>query len=137
MFKVFFFFLPILQNNQKESYLEVWCCSFANTELMSDCKNVMHLFEIFLVVPCTNAIVPCTNAIVERLFSRMNCANTDFRNRLSRSRLDTCLRVGEDRSTSIEDCNPDRVIECWWNEKRWCLQCHNHTITLLKSTKIL
>ena len=119
------FILPILQNNQKESYLEIWHHSFANTELMSDCKNVMHLFEILLVVPFTNAIV-------ERLFSRMNRVKTDFRNRLSRSRLDTCLRVGEDRSTSIEDFNPDRVIECWWNEKRWCLQCRNHTITLLK-----
>ena len=88
MFKAFF--LPILQKNQKESYLEVWCRSFANTELlMSDCKNVMHLFEILLVVPLTNAIV-------ERLFSRMNCVKTDFCNRLSQSRLDTCLRVGED-----------------------------------------
>ena len=78
---------------------------------MSYRKNVMHLFEIFLVVPFTNALV-------ERLFSRMNRVKTDFRNRLSRSRLDTCLRVGEDRSTSIEDFNPDRVIECCWNEKR-------------------
>ena len=91
MFKAFFF--PILQNNQKESYLEVWCRSFANTELiMSDCKIVMHLFN-----------APFTNAILERLFSHMNRVKTDFRNRLSRSRLDTCLRVGEDRSTSIED----------------------------------
>ena len=116
--------MPILQNNQKESYLEIWCRSFANTELISDCKNVMHLFEILLAVPFTNAIV-------ERLFSCMNRVKTDFRNRLRRSRLDTCLPVGEDH-TSIEDFNPDRVIECWWNEKRWCLQCRNHTITLLK-----
>ena len=94
------FVLPILQNNQKESYLEIWRRSFANTELMSDCKDVMHLFEILLVVPFINAIV-------ERLFSHMNCVKTDFHNRLSRSRLDTCMRVGED-STSIEDFNPDR-----------------------------
>ena len=112
------FILPILQNNKKESYLEIWRRSFANTELMSDCKNVMHLFEILLVVPFTNAIV-------ERLFSRMNRVKTDFRNRLSRSRLDTCLRVGEDR-TSIEDFNEDRVIECWWNEKRLRLQSRPH-----------
>ena len=72
---------------------------------MSDCKNVMYLFEILIVVPFTNAIV-------EHLFSCMNRVKTDFRNRLSRSRLDTCLQVGEDRSTSIEDFNPDRVIEC-------------------------
>ena len=85
----------------------------------------MHLFEIL-------PVVPFTNAILERLFSCMNHVKTDFRNRLSRSRPDTCLRVGEDRSTSIEDFNPDRVIECWWNEKRWCLQSRNHTITFLK-----
>ena len=112
------FILPILQNNKKESYLEIWRRSFANTELMSDCKNVMHLYEILLVVPFTNAIV-------QRLFSRMNRVKTDFRNRLSRSRLDTCLRVGEDR-TSIEDFNEDRVIECWWNEKRLRLQSRPH-----------
>ena len=74
----------------------------------------MPLFEILLVVPFTNAIV-------ERLFLCMNHVKTDFRNRLSRSRLDTCLQVGED-STSIENFNPDCVIECWWNEKRQCLQ---------------
>ena len=101
--------MPILQNNQKESYLEICRRSFANAELMSDCKNVMDLFEILLVVPFTNAIA-------ERLFSRMNRVKIDVRNRLSRSRLDTCLRIGEDR-TSIEDFNQDRVIECWWNEK--------------------
>ena len=118
------FILPILQNNQKESYLEIWRRLFANTELMSDFKNVMHLFEILLVVPFANAIV-------ERLFSRMNRVKTDFRNRLSRSNLDTCLRVGEDR-TSIEDFNPDRVIEWWWNEKRRRLQSRPHNYPVKK-----
>ena len=117
------FILSILKNNQKESNMEIWRCSFANTELMSGCKNEMHLFEILLVVPFTNAIV-------ERLFSRMNHVKTDFCNKFSRSRLDTCVRVGEDR-TSIEDFNPDRVIECWWNEKSWRLQSRPHN-TLLK-----
>ena len=56
---------------------------------------------------------------------------TDFHNRLSRSRLDTCLRVGEDR-TSIEDFNPDRVIECWWNEKRRRLQSGPHNYLVKK-----
>ena len=78
------FLLSILKNNQKESNMEIWCRSFANTELMSGCKNVMHFFEILLVVPFTNAIV-------EHLFSCMNHVKTDFCNRLSRSRLDTCM----------------------------------------------
>ena len=60
----------------------------------------------------------------------MSRVKTDFCNRLSRSRLDTCLQVGEDR-TSIEDFNPDHVIECWWNEKRRRLQSrpHNYPVT--------
>ena len=81
---------------------------------MSDCEDVMHLFEILLVVPIRKAIV-------ESLFSRMNCVKTYFCNRLSRSRLDICLQVGEDH-TSIKDFNPDRVIECWRNKKRQHLQ---------------
>ena len=91
---------------------------------MPDCKNVMHLFEILLVVPLTNAIV-------EHLFSCMNRVKTDFRNRLNRSRLDTCQRVGED-STSIDDFNPDRVIECWWNEKWRRLQSRPHSYPVKK-----
>ena len=76
------FILTILQNNQNESYLGIWCRSFANKELMSDYKNVMHLFEILLVVLFTNTIVG-------RLFSHMNQVKTDFCNKLSRARLDT------------------------------------------------
>ena len=91
---------------------------------MSDCKNLMHLFEILLVAPFTNTIVG-------HLFSHMNRVKTDFRNRLSRSRLDTCLQVGEDR-TSIEDFNPDCVITCWWNKKRRQLQSRPHNYLVKK-----
>ena len=72
---------------------------------MAECRNIMHIFEILM-------IVPFTNAIVEHLFSRMNRVN----NRLSRSRLDTCLRVGEERP-SIKDFVSDHVINRWWTEK--------------------
>ena len=87
----------------------------------------MRLFEFLLVIPFTNAIV-------ERLFSRMNRVKTDFCNRLSRSRLDTCLGVGEDH-TSTEDFNPDSVIECWWNEKRRHLQSQPHNYLVKKLPK--
>ena len=122
LFKAFYF--AYFAKQSEESYLEIWCRSFANTELMSDCKNVMHLFEILLVVPFANAIVEC-------LFSCMNRVKTDFGNRLSRSRLDTCLWVGEDR-TKIEDFNPDCVTECWWNEKRRHLQSGPHNYPVKK-----
>ena len=64
----------------------------------------------------------------------MNRVKTDFRNILSRSRLDTCLRVGEDR-TSIEDFSPGRVIECWWNEKRQRLQSPPHNYPVKKAPR--
>ena len=54
-----------------------------------DCSNVLHLIELML-------IVPFTNAKVERLFSRMNIVKTDLRNRLCHARLDICLRIGEE-----------------------------------------
>ena len=93
---------PLLHNSPDQSYLEVWRRTFINGEAMAECNNIMHIFEILL-------IVPFTNAIVERLFSRMNRVKTDFRNRLSRSRLDTCLSVGEEGS-DIKNFDPDRVI---------------------------
>ena len=76
---------------------------------MAECQNIMHICEIVM-------IVPFTNAIVERLFSRMHRVKTDFSNQLSRSRLDSYLRVREERP-SIKEFKPDRVIDCWWAEK--------------------
>ena len=100
---------PLLHNSPDQLYLEVWHRTFINGEAMAECNNIMQIFEILL-------IVPFTNAIVEHLFSRMNRVKTDFRNRLSRSRLDTCLRVGEEGS-DIKNFDPDRVINHWWIEK--------------------
>ena len=94
----------MLHNSPNESYLEIWHRIFTNNEVMAEYQNIMHIFEILM-------IVPFTNAIVERLFSRLNRVKTDFRNRLSRSRLDTCLRVGEE-GPSNKDVVPDRLINC-------------------------
>ena len=46
----------------------------------------------------------------------MNRVKTDFCNRLSQSRLDTCLCVGEERS-DIKNFDPDLIINCWGIEK--------------------
>ena len=54
----------------------------------------------------------------------MNRVKTDFRNRLSRSRLDTCLRVGE--GSDIKNFDPDRVINRWWVEKERRLKSGPH-----------
>ena len=55
----------------------------------------------------------------------MKRVKTDFRNRLSRYRLDTCLHVEEDRP-SIKDFLPDRVIDRWWTEKERHLKSRPH-----------
>ena len=83
------YIFPILHNSPNESYLEIWHRTFTNNEEMAECQNIMHIFQILM-------IVPFMNTIVEHLFSRMNRVKTDFRNRLSRSRLDTCLLVREE-----------------------------------------
>ena len=91
---------------------------------MAECQNTMHIFEILM-------IIPFTNAIVEHLFSRMNRVKTDFRNKLSRSRLDMCLRVGEE-GPSIKYFKPDHVMDCWCTEKK-DVSSHVHIIILQKS----
>ena len=55
----------------------------------------------------------------------MNRVKTDFLNRLPRSRLDTCLRVGEE-GPSIKDFEPDRVVDRWWTEKERRLKSCPH-----------
>ena len=95
---------------------------------MVECQNIMHIFEILM-------IVPFMNVIVERLFSRMNRVKTDFRDRLSRSRLDTCLRVGEE-GPSMKDFEPDRVIDHWWTEKERRLKSHPHNYPAKKRPRL-
>ena len=112
------YIFPMLHNSPNESYLEIWHQIFRNNEVMAECQNIMHIFEILI-------IVSFKNAIVEHLFSRMNWVKTNFRNRLSRSRLDMCLRVGEE-GPSIKDFELDRVINRWWTVKEWCLKSRPH-----------
>ena len=97
------YIFPMLHNSHNKSYLGIWHRIFTNNEVIAECQNIMHIFEILM-------IVPFTNTIVERLFSQMNRVKTDFHNRLSRSRLDMCLRVREE-GRSIKDFVPDHVID--------------------------
>ena len=90
----------------------MWQKIFRNESIKQECKNVLHVFEIML-------IVPFTNAKVERLFSRMNRVKTDIGNRLSRRRLGVCLCVGEE-GPDVADFDPDPVIDKWFADKT----CH-------------
>lgn len=93
------------------NYLDVWRRLFLNKGVKSRCADVLHIIEILL-------ITPFTNAKLERMFSRMNRVKTDFRNRLRRERLENCLRISEE-GCAITEFNPDKSIErCYQNKVR-------------------
>ena len=103
------FLIPLIANNDKSKYLEIWELVFTNELILRECRNVLDIFELLL-------ICPFTNAKLERMFSRMNRVKTDWRNRLSRERLDNLLRIGEE-GCSISDFNPDPFIDQWFSDK--------------------
>ena len=81
----------------------MWQKLLENESVKCQCSNVFHVIELFL-------ITPFTNAKLERMFSRMNKVKTGFRNRLSRERLENCLRISEE-GYDIADYNPDNAIK--------------------------
>ena len=80
-----------------------------NESVKSQCSDVLHVIELLL-------ITPFTNAKLERMFSRMNRVKTDFRDRLSREPLENCLRISEE-GCDIADYNPDNAIKKWYEGK--------------------
>ena len=103
------YIFPMLQNNPKEYYLNIWEKIFNDENVKRECQNILHLFEILL-------ITPFSNAKLERMFSCMLRVKNDWRNRLGAERLEALLRISED-GPSIEDFNPDDSINAWYNEK--------------------
>lgn len=81
------FVVPIVKNNPSLKYFDFWQRVFTNRDINNECGNVLHIIEILL-------ITPITNAKLERMFSRLARVKTDWRNRLGRDRLDTLLRIG-------------------------------------------
>ena len=71
------YMLPIISNNKKTYYLNIWKIVFSNQGIVKECRNVFDIFELFL-------ICPFTNAKLERMFSHMNCVKNDWRSNLSR-----------------------------------------------------
>ena len=76
---------------------------------IEECKNVLHIFEILL-------ITPFSNAKLERVFSRMLRVKNDWHNRLSRDRLSATLMICEE-GPDIEKFNPDVAISEWYDAK--------------------
>ena len=91
------------------NYLDVWSRIFSEKNIRESCKNSLHIIELLL-------ITPTTNAKIERMFSRMNRVKTDWRNRLSRDRLEHNLRIGEE-GPCVQDFSPDEAVARWYNEK--------------------
>ena len=56
-------------------HLDIWSKVFTSETIKEECKNILHIFEIML-------IVPFTNVKVEHIFSKMNQVNPDSQNRL-------------------------------------------------------
>ena len=47
--------IPIRNNSPKVKYLEIWEHVFSNENIIEECKNVLHIFEILLITPFSNA----------------------------------------------------------------------------------
>ena len=98
--------MPIVVNDKSAKYLDVWKKIFINADVKRECRNVLDIIEILLVTPFSNAKL-------ERMFSRMARVKSDWRNRLSRDRLDALLRIGEE-GPSCQDFDPSPSIEKWF-----------------------
>ena len=88
---------------------------FANSTILEECKNVLHIFEILLVTPFTNVKV-------EQIFSNMNKIKTDRWNRLRQKRSNNLMILSEE-GPSVEDFNPDHAINAWHSKKMWQVGC--------------
>ena len=93
----------------KIDYLEVWKSIFTNDNIKRECKNVLHVIELLLTTPFTNAKL-------EHVLSCMNQIKTESCNRLEQERLDTQIRIGEEGMNIIE-FNPDPHIKKWYANK--------------------
>ena len=122
------YMLPIISNNKKTYYLHIWKIVFSNEAILKECRNVLDIFELFL-------ICPFTNAKLERMFSRMNRVKNDWRSSLSRDRLDVLLYISKD-GPSFEEFNPDASIDCWYTDKvrRLNAGAHNYPSKRKKSS---
>ena len=101
--------IPLIKNNSKSSYLDIWKTIFTNNEVSNECKNVLMIAEILL-------ITPFSNAKLERMFSRMSRVKTDWRSRLSCTNLDALLRIGEE-GPDVSDFDPSDSIDHWFSDR--------------------
>ena len=49
--------IPMITNDKKCKYLDIWARLFQNEDVKKECENILHIIEIMLIVPFTNAKV--------------------------------------------------------------------------------
>ena len=121
------FMVPLIKNNKVLPYLDIWKRVFTNSELESECKNLLHIFEILFVMPFTNAKL-------ERMFSRMLRMKSDWRNQLAGDHLNSLLRINEE-GESLKMFNPEPTINLWFNDKVRRLTASSHRSSTMKRQK--
>ena len=97
----------------------MWSRVFATEEISKECSNVLHIIELLL-------ITPYSNAKLERMFSTMGHVKTDSRNRMGRDRLDASLQIGEEGVLVANYC-PEAAIDLWFNSKVRRVNCSSHS----------
>ena len=110
------------------NYLDVWSSVFTSQEFRKDCANALHIIELLL-------ITPFSNAKLERMFSTMKRVKTDWRNRLGRERLEASLRISQE-SLAVEEYCPDIAIDLWFNAKVRRLNCSTHRYPKKRKTTV-
>ena len=121
------FMVPLIKNNKVLPYLDIWKQVFTNSKLKSECKNVLHLFEILFVMPFTNAKL-------ERMFSRMLRGKSDWHNQLNKDHLDSLLRINKE-GENLKMFNPEPAINLWFNDKVRRLTASSHRSSSIKRQK--
>jgi hypothetical protein len=76
-----------------------------------------------------------SNAVVERMFSTMARMKPHLRNRMSRDRLDSLLRISEE-GPSVKDYDPTAAIERWYGQKKRRIRFGGHAYPKKRKKKV-
>ena len=63
--------LPVVKNNTKATYLDIWKIIFMNEDVLKECKNSLMIPELLL-------INPISNSKLQSMFSRLSHIKTDL-----------------------------------------------------------
>ena len=101
--------LPVIKNNTKAIYLDIWKIIFMNEDVLEECKNSLMIPKLLL-------INPFSNAKFERMFSRMSSVKTDWISRLSCTNLDVLLRINKE-GPDVANFDAKESIDHWFGDR--------------------